>query len=77
MGNMRAWRTSSYSAGNGACVEVAGWRKSTHSGGSECVEVGSAGTVVGVRDSRLEGSPVLAFPAAAWQAFTADLKDAR
>ena len=57
MGNMRAWRTSSYSAGNGACVEV-----------------GSGDATVGVRDSVLEGSPVLAFPVAAWQAFIAALR---
>jgi len=34
------WRKSSFSAGNGACVEVA-WHKSSFSAGNgECVEVG-------------------------------------
>ena len=34
------WRKATYSAENGACVEV-GWRKSSYSSGNgECVEVG-------------------------------------
>ncbi|MFI7488774.1 DUF397 domain-containing protein [Micromonospora echinaurantiaca] len=50
------------------------WRKSTRSdnGGSTCVEVATnlAG-VVGVRDSKDRGGPVLAFGPAAWTGFLA------
>ncbi|MGN9813030.1 DUF397 domain-containing protein [Micromonospora sp. BQ11] len=50
------------------------WRKSTRSdnGGSTCVEVATnlAG-VVGVRDSKDRGGPVLAFGPAAWTGFVA------
>ena len=68
------WRTSSHSGYNGNCVEVAGWRASSFCDGGQCVEVGSGSAVVGVRDTKQNGAgPVLAFPAAAWQAFTASL----
>ena len=67
------WRTSAYS-GTGNCVEVAGWRASSFCDGGQCVEVGSGSAVVGVRDTKQNGAgPVLAFPAAAWRAFTASL----
>lgn len=50
------------------------WRKSSYSGngGSDCVEVvrNLPGTVA-VRDSKDAGGPVLVFPAAGWQGFTA------
>ncbi|MER7891321.1 DUF397 domain-containing protein [Micromonospora sp. NPDC094482] len=50
------------------------WHKSTRSdnGGSTCVEVATnlAG-VVGVRDSKDRGGPVLAFAPAAWTGFLA------
>jgi hypothetical protein len=43
------WRKSSYSAGEGNCVEIA-WRKSSHSGNeSNCVEIANTGAV---RDSK-------------------------
>ncbi|MFF0386031.1 DUF397 domain-containing protein [Streptomyces sp. NPDC004286] len=57
-GATETWMKSSYSAGNGACVEV----KSP-----TAVELA-------VRDSKdLEG-PVLAFPATAWTAFVTSVK---
>jgi hypothetical protein len=71
-----AWRKSSRSGYNGDCIEVGAWRKSSHSGTGNCVEVGDGQAVVGVRDSKMEQSPVLAFPGAAWKAFTATLKAA-
>jgi hypothetical protein len=42
-GMMSGWRTSSYSIGNGECVEVRSeWRKSSHSmGNGNCVEIRS------------------------------------
>jgi Domain of unknown function (DUF397) len=55
------------------------WAKSSHStpNGGDCVEARDAGTGVQVRDSKDPGGPVLAFPRAAWLAFTAELKRAR
>jgi hypothetical protein len=47
------WRKSSWSANNGACVEVAA----------------SAQQRIGVRDSKNPGGPVLTVTAAQWQAF--------
>ena len=52
-----AWRTSSYSGSNGGT----------------CVEVGTTGPAVEVRDSKHPDGPWLAF-AAAWKAFTKQLK---
>ncbi|WP_062214225.1 DUF397 domain-containing protein [Streptomyces sp. NBRC 109706] len=73
------WIKSSYSGGNGNCVEVAIlaardtknlWRKSSHSAGNgDCVEVAvvtDAGRAV--RDSKKPG-PQLAFGATQWTAF--------
>ena len=51
--------------------QFTGWRKSRRSdGGGNCVEVAAAtdGTV-GVRDSKNQTGPVLAFTPAAWAAF--------
>jgi hypothetical protein len=76
------WRKSSRSGGNGGdCVEVAArWRKSSRSGGNggNCVEVADdlAG-LVGVRDSKNAGGPVLAFGPRSWTAFLAGVKSGR
>ncbi len=53
-----AWRTSSYSGSNGGA----------------CVEVGTAGPAVAVRDSKHTDGPLLAFAAGTWKAFTEQLK---
>lgn len=70
-----SWRTSTRSAGNGACLEAASFRRSSKCVTGECVEAGHGPGIVGVRDSVLgEASPVLEFPAEAWRRFAADLK---
>ncbi|CAL9540836.1 DUF397 domain-containing protein [Streptomyces sp. NPDC090994] len=53
-----AWTKSSYSGGNGACVEVK----------SPVV------TAMLVRDSKVPAGPALAFPSNAWSAFVASVK---
>ena len=52
------------------------WRKSSYSGsnGGACVEVGTDGPAVAVRDSQDQAGSQLAFSAAAWRAFTIRLK---
>jgi hypothetical protein len=57
-GATETWTKSSYSAGNGACVEV----KSPTTAG------------LAVRDSKVEEGPVLSFPGDAWNAFVASVK---
>jgi hypothetical protein len=52
------WTKSSYSGGNGACVEV----KSP------------ATAALAVRDSKVPEGPTLAFPADAWNAFVTSVK---
>lgn len=50
--------------------EAAGnWRKSSHSGTGNCVEVGQDSAVVLVRDTQAPDGAVLTFSAAAWTAF--------
>ena len=58
-------------AGGGSRVN---WRTSTYSSGGACVEVGRSEAVIGVRDSALPESPVLAFRPADWARFTARLR---
>jgi hypothetical protein len=53
-----AWRTSSYSGDNGGT----------------CVEVGTTGPAVAIRDSKHPNGPQLSFPAGTWQTFTNQLK---
>jgi hypothetical protein len=61
------WRKSTFSAANGACVEV-GWRKSSFSAGNgDCVEVAHLANGVAVRDSKQNSGPTLAFPTTAWR----------
>jgi Domain of unknown function (DUF397) len=51
------------------------WRKSSYSGnGGNCVEVADAASVVMVRDTKDRDGGTLAFPAGAWEAFTASLR---
>ncbi|WP_318213279.1 DUF397 domain-containing protein [Streptomyces sp. SCL15-6] len=57
-GATESWTKSSYSGGNGACVEVK----------SPVV------TALSVRDSKVPEGPVLAFPADAWNAFVTSVK---
>jgi hypothetical protein len=54
----------------------ADWRKSTYSGGNgaSCVEVGSAGAGVVVRDTTDRAGAVLAVPAGAWRALLAEVR---
>ena len=57
-------------------VTDAVWRKSSYSGsnGGTCIEVGTAGPTVAVRDSKDPDGPRLAFAAATWKAFAGQLK---
>jgi Domain of unknown function (DUF397) len=53
------------------------WRKSSHSGsnGGTCVEVGTVGPAVAVRDSKHpDGGPLLTFAPGSWKSFTDRLK---
>ena len=57
-------------------VTRAVWRKSSYSGsnGGACVEVGTAGLAVAVRDSKDPDGPLLAFAADIWKAFAEQVK---
>ena len=65
------WHTSSYSFGNGNCVQV-GWRTSSYSNGA-CVQVAPAPDRVLVRDSKDPDGPALTVPTPAWRAFLTTL----
>ncbi|OIK01611.1 DUF397 domain-containing protein [Streptomyces colonosanans] len=54
-GSTATWTKSSYSAGNGACVEVKSPLPSA----------------LKVRDSKITEGPILTFPADSWNAFVA------
>ncbi len=62
-----------------ANLPYTGWRKATRSNanGGNCVEVGSAPNLVGVRDTKDRDGGTLAFDRSAWSAFTSALKDGR
>ncbi len=51
------------------------WRKSSHSGGSNCVEVAIDGPTVLVRDSKDPDGAVLRFAGDQWRAFVTSVKD--
>ncbi len=54
------------------------WRKSSHSSDSaNCVEVAILPGVVGVRDSKDRGGPVLVFGHGGWRGFVADVRAGR
>ena len=57
-------------------VTGAVWRKSSRSGDNAgaCVEVGTAGAAVAVRDSKDPDGPLLAFPAGTWTEFAERVK---
>jgi hypothetical protein len=71
-----AWRKSTFSNGQGDCVEVgAAWRKASHSNSSgSCVEVGKAATAVLVRDTTDRSGATLTIPAPAWRALLAEVR---
>jgi hypothetical protein len=54
----------------------AAWRKSSYSGsnGGACVEVGTTGRAVAVRDSKDLDGPLLTFAADTWTAFAEQVK---
>jgi hypothetical protein len=53
----------------------AGWRKSTHSGNGNCIEVTPrTPNAIAVRDSADPDGPALAFTTGQWQAFTTAVK---
>lgn len=73
---MIAWQKSSYS-GQGNCVEVGRWTKSSYSASNgSCVEVAAlpeGGRAL--RDSKDNGSgPILYFTASEWSAFKAGVR---
>lgn len=70
------WRKSRRSANNAACVEVASWKVSSHSGngGEACVEAGPCSCCgMAVRDSKDPDGSKLAFSAMSWRAFHVDV----
>jgi len=52
-----------------------GWRKSSHSGSSNCVEVAFLGNQVAVRDSKERPGGMLLFTLPEWRAFLAGARD--
>jgi hypothetical protein len=55
--------------------ELADWHKSSYSGAqADCVEVGRAPEIVGVRDSKNREGDVLVFPQERWADFVDGLR---
>jgi hypothetical protein len=70
-----SWRTASYSGYNGNCVEAGNWRTSSACASGECVEAGSCGHGIAIRDTELApSSPVLFFDSEAWRQFLGCVK---
>lgn len=72
------WFKSSYSSGDGECLEAAlQWTKSSHSADGECLEVAPAPGTIHIRDSKqahaTEDGPTFTVTAPAWTAFLAAL----
>jgi hypothetical protein len=59
--------------------QLAGWRKSSHSGsnGGGCLEAAGHDSQILIRDTQDRSGPVLGFDPAAWRRFTTQLKDSR
>ncbi|GAA5019623.1 DUF397 domain-containing protein [Actinopolymorpha pittospori] len=56
-------------------MEFSNWKKPSRSNGSgNCVEVGSASGLVGVRDTKNRDGGTLVVPAALWSEFIHDVK---
>jgi hypothetical protein len=65
------WRKSTYSAQNGACVEVAS-RYSARNG--NCAAAAPSSAMVAVRDNKDPDGPHLEFTPAGWRTFATRLK---
>jgi Domain of unknown function (DUF397) len=74
-----AWRKSTYSNGQGDCVEVGmAWRKATHSNGiGECVEVGTVPSAILVRDTTNRSGATLHVSAETWRALLTRVRTSR
>jgi hypothetical protein len=70
------WRKSSYSNGQGQCVEVGkSWRKSAHSNGQRaCAEIAPTPHAILIRDTANRSGPTLTIPAPAWRALLAHVR---
>jgi Domain of unknown function (DUF397) len=60
-------------------MDVRDWRKASYSGtnGGACVETGSTGQAVMVRDSTDREGPKLAFTPQTWREFTRNIKTSK
>ncbi|MCX5421661.1 DUF397 domain-containing protein [Streptomyces sp. NBC_00078] len=70
------WFKSSYSDGEGECVEVAlSWTKSSYSSGQggECLEMAPTPTTIHIRDSKTPATQALHLTPATWSAFLKSL----
>jgi uncharacterized protein DUF397 len=58
---------------NGTCVEAASvaWQRSSFCSTGACVAAARVGEEILVRDSKVEGGPILSFTRAEWSAFIA------